>query len=532
MVFNSIKKPSDESHRILKNAWYVTIFTFFSRILGALRDLVIANIFGAGWITDAFIQAFTIPNVLRRLTAEGSMNLAFLPIYVQIRDGKNAEDAREFASKTLALVLASTIIITGLGILFSPQLVLLFATGFISNPEKYELTVLLTRIMFPYLIFISLVAWAMGILNAENHFSAPAAAPILLNVSIISAAFLISPELDEPIIGIGIGVIFGGISQVALQISSLVKIKQSLKPKKFLNDNNIQHLLKLIAPSLLGVAVYQINIIVLRNIASFMPSGQLTHYHNASRLSELTLGIFAFALSTASFPELSRHAAKRNWEKIRKTLHFTLSTTLLIVLPASAGLLIVAEPIVAMLYLHGAYNWSDVKSTALTLQAFALSIPAVAIVRLQTSIFYSLKDTLTPVKVSFVSILLTGFFGWWLSQSLDIFGLALGLSLGTWFQVVILTFFLIKEPGLKKRWWSTRSLVIYFFASIFMAGFAWITSKYGLWEKGPFLFTNWIIILSILGGSSLLYVLLLLILREEQMLRIRSSLISKYKQTK
>jgi len=375
-----LKNNPEESGRILKHARAVTIFTLLSRILGAARDLVIAHVFGAGWITDAFVQAFTIPNVLRRLTAEGSMTLAFLPLYTEIRERKNPEAARKFAAKTLGLVLAVTTMLTGLGIIFSSQLVFLFAAGFASSPEKYELTVLLTRVMFPYLIFVSLVAWAMGVLNAEGRFAAPAAAPILLNIGIIGAAFGISPF-----------VLLGGIAQILIQIPSLRKVGQSFKPNNFLNDENIQRLLKLLGPSLLGVAVYQINIIVLRNLASFMPTGQVTHYYNASRLSELTLGVFAFAITSAGFPELSQQTAAENWEKIRSTLRFTMSTTLLVVVPASAGLAVAAEPIVSMLYLHGAYAWSDVQNTALTLQAFALSIPAVAMIRLQTSVFFHLK---------------------------------------------------------------------------------------------------------------------------------------------
>mgnify|MGYP006104910739 CR=1 FL=1 len=531
LTSNPLKDNSEQSRRILKHASTVTIFTLFSRILGAARDLVIAHVFGAGWITDAFVQAFTIPNVMRRLTAEGSMTLVFLPLYTEIRDRKNPEAAKKFAAKTLALVLASTTILTGLGIIFSPQLVFLFAAGFASSPEKYELTVLLTRVMFPYLIFVSLVAWAMGVLNAEGRFAEPAAAPILLNISIICSAFGISPLLDEPIIGIGIGVLLGGISQIILQIPSLRKVGQSLKPSTFFNDENINRLLKLLGPSLLGVAVYQINIIVLRNLASFMPSGQVTHYYNASRLSELTLGVFAFALTTASFPELSRHTASENWDKIRSTLRFTMSTTLLVVFPASVGLAIAAEPIVAMLYLHGAYVWSDVQNTAHTLQAFALSIPAVAMIRLQTSLFYSLKDTRTPVKVSLFSILLTGLLGWWLSQSLEIFGLALGLAAGTWFQWGLLTFFLLNETELRKRWWPLRSFLLYLLASGGMAVFTWFASGYGFWEKGPFIFYNWIVFLALLTGSAFLYVSLLIIFREEQVLkmtnRFKSSLMQR-----
>ena len=526
MTSSPFKNNTEESGRILKHARTVTIFTLLSRILGATRDLVIAHVFGAGWITDAFVQAFTIPNVLRRLTAEGSMTLAFLPLYTEIRERKNPEAARKFAAKTLGLVLAATTMLTGLGIIFSSQLVFLFAAGFASSPEKYELTVLLTRVMFPYLIFVSLVAWAMGVLNAEGRFAAPAAAPILLNIGIIGAAFGISPLLDEPIIGIGVGVLLGGIAQILIQIPSLRKVGQSFKPKNFLNDENIQRLLKLLGPSLLGVAVYQINIIVLRNLASFMPTGQVTHYYNASRLSELTLGVFAFAITSASFPELSQHTASENWEKIRSTLRFSMSTTLMVVVPACMGLAVAAEAIVSMLYLHGAYAWSDVQNTALTLQAFALSIPAVAMIRLQTSVFFSLKDTRTPVKVSLFSILLTGLLGWWWSQSLEIFGLALGLAAGTWFQWILLTLFLLRQNELRKNWWPLRSVLLYVLASAGMVIFAWNSGEFGLWQNGPFLIHNWLVFAGLLLGSALLYGLLLLVFREEQALKLKNHLLN------
>jgi putative peptidoglycan lipid II flippase len=273
------------------------------------------------------------------------------------------------------------------------------------------------------------------------------------------------------------------------------------------------------------VAVYQINIIVLRNLASFMPTGQVTHYYNASRLSELTLGVFAFAITSAGFPELSQHTAAKNWEKIRNTLRFTMSTTLLVIFPASVGLAVVAEPIVSMLYLHGAYSWSDVQNTALTLQAFALSIPAVAMIRLQTSVFFSLKDTRTPVKVSLFSILLTGILGWWWSQSLEIFGLALGLAAGTWFQWILLSLFLLKQSELRKNWWPLRSSLLYMLASAGMGGFAWYYRGYGSWENGPFLVYNWVIFGGILIGSALLYGLLLLVFREEQVLRLKNQML-------
>ena len=520
MTFIPLKNTPEESGRILKHAGTISFFTLLSRILGAARDLVIAHLFGAGWVTDAFVQAFTIPNVLRRLTAEGSMTLAFLPIYTEIREKNDPHAAKKFAAKTLGMVLGVTTILTGIGMIFSPELVFLFAAGFASSPEKFELTVLLTRIMFPYLIFISLVAWSMGILNAEGRFAAPAAAPIFLNVGIIGSAFVISPMLKDPIIGIGIGVLLGGIIQILIQVPSLIKVGQSIKPRNFFNDHNIQRLLRLLGPSLIGVAVYQINIIVLRNLASFMPSGQVTHYYNASRLSELTLGVFAFAITTAGFPELSKHTAEANWQKIRSTMRFTMTTTLLVVIPASIWLAFAAEPIVSMLYFHGEYAWRDVQNTSLTLQAFALSIPAVALVRLQTSVFFSLKDSSTPVKISLVSIFVTGVLGWWWGQSMEIFGLALGLVAGTWFQFLLLLLFLSRYPELRKSFLPLRSTFLYLIASGGMSIFTWLFGKQGLWEQGPFLLQNWIVFVVLVLSSALIYLIFLLLFREEHLVRI------------
>ena len=515
-----MKNTTEESGRILKHARTISLFTLLSRILGAARDLVISHLFGAGWVTDAFVQAFTIPNVLRRLTAEGSMTLAFLPIYTEIREKNDPHAAKKFATKTLGMVLGVTTILTGIGMIFSPELVFIFAAGFVSSPEKFELTVLLTRIMFPYLIFVSFVAWSMGILNAEGRFAAPAAAPIFLNVGIIGSAFVISPMVKDPIIGIGIGVLLGGIIQILIQVPSLIKVGQSIKPRNFFNDHNIQRLLRLLGPSLVGVAVYQINIIVLRNLASFMPSGQVTHYYNASRLSELTLGVFAFAITTAGFPELSKHTAEASWQKIRNTMRFTMATTLLVVIPASIGLAFAAVPIVSMLYFHGEYAWRDVQNTALTLQAFALSIPAVALVRLQTSVFFSLKESSTPVKISLVSIFVTGFLGWWWGQSMEIIGLALGLVAGTWFQFLLLFLFLSRYPGLRKNFLPLRSTLLYLIASGVMSIFTWLFGKQGLWEQGPFLLQNWIVFVVLVLSSALIYLIFLLLFREEHLVRI------------
>ena len=469
--------------------------------------------------TDAFIQAFTLPNLLRRLTAEGSMTLAFVPLYTELREKKGRALAGEFAQKTLGLVLAVTLVLTALGMIFSAELVYFVAAGFKNDPEKFQLTADLARLMFPYLIFVSLVAWAMGVLNAEKRFAAPAAAPILLNVGIIGGALFLSSYVAQPILGIGWGVLVGGILQILLQVPSLRWLPQSMRPRWPWKDAQVQRLLRLLGPSLFGVAVYQINIIVLRNIASFLPSGQVTYYYNASRLTELVAGLFAFAFTTASFPDLSRHTAQEEWQEALQTLRFTLVSTLFFILPATVGLMTAAEPIVAMMYLRGAYTLEDVRQTIPTLQAFALGIPAVAAVRIFISVFYAFKDTKTPVVVSALSLLVTGGLGWWWSLSWQVVGLALGLSVGTWFQGVLLGIFLSQRPEMQGSWLDWRSLWKYLLASTLMGGFAWQCSQWGDWAQGATLFQNWAVFCGLLGGAAGLYFLLLLLLKESQALR-------------
>lgn len=500
--------PKDQksvSMSILKNAGVVTIFTLLSRIMGAVRDLFIANIFGAGLVTDAFIQAFTIPNVFRRLTAEGSMTLAFLPIYSEIREQRSAEEARRFASRVLGLVLFSTGLICALGMIFSPQLVLLFATGFAEDVEKFQLTTDLNRLMFPYLMLVSVVAWSMGILNAEKRFAAPAAAPIFLNLAIIGGAIGLAPWLERPIEGLGWGVLLGGLLQVLLQIPSLLRVEQSLLPKVFWLDPEVKRLLKLLGPSLFGVAVYQINIIILRNLASFLPDGQVTYYYNASRLTEFVLGVFAFAIATASFPELSLQKARTDWLEVEKTLKLSFHTTFLIVFPATAGLIGMAEPIVSILFRHGAFTWLDVQATAITLMIFASSIPAVAAVRLLVALFYAMQDTQGPVKASLFSMILTGGLGWWLSGIWEVAGLALALSLGTCGQFLVLSWLLQRKQLPLKKFWSLKILSRYFFSAFFIGIGVWSISQQNDWELGPASTMNWLLFSTMLLCAGLVY---------------------------
>ena len=277
------------------------------RLLEGRTGMVIAHRLGAGGATDAWVQAFRIPNALRRLTAEGSMTIAFVPTYVRVREQQGPEAAREFAQRVLGIVLAATVVLSAGGMAFSDQLTPVFSPGFIDQQEKFFLTSSLIAWTFPYLVFISLVAWAMGVLNSEGRFAAPAAAPVFLNLGIIVAVLGFSGFFPQPVLAIAGGVLVGGILQMVLQVPSLVAVRLRLLPRWGWTDENVRGLMRLLIPSLFGVAVYEINIIVLGIIASFLPTGQIFHYHNALRMTELVLGLFAFSFTMAGLPRLSEH---------------------------------------------------------------------------------------------------------------------------------------------------------------------------------------------------------------------------------
>lgn len=517
---SSSNADSAVNKRIWANAKIIAFFTLLSRVLGAAREFILLHIFGAGAVLDAFIIAFTIPNVFRRLTAEGALTMVFVPLYIEIKETRSKAAARLFAQKVISLVTIGTSLLVGLGMLFSTQIVYLFASGFADNAEKLSLTIELTQITFPYLIFISLTALSMGILNAEQKFASPAAAPILLNIAMIGAAIFLSPFFNTPIHAVGWGVIAGGVAQLVLQVPFLLQVDQSLKPKSFLNDPDIQRMLRLMAPTLFGVAVYQINIIILRSIGSTLPDGHLTYYNLASRLQELVIGVLAFSFAMASLPEFSKQTSNQEWDKAYSTLSTTLASALFFLLPATAGFIAFALPIVAMLSLHGEFKWDDVLITASALQFISLGIPALAIIRILVSIFFALKDTRSPVIASTISMLATGVSGWYLSQSYQVIGLVSALSLGMWVQVLMLALLLNRKSLANKKWFPLADIGRYIGLSLLIAGLVYLALPMAEWQMGPFSWHNWAVFIAVIVSATASYIAILALLKDKQALAI------------
>ena len=430
-----------EKEHVSQAAGQVGFFTFLSRILGLVRDIVIARLFGTGLAADAFFVAFRIPNLLRRLFAEGSLTIAFIPVFTEYLTKKSENEAFQLARVVLTLLSIILAIVTLLGILLSPWIVRAQAFGFGGAGMKYELTVLLTRITFPYILFISLVALFMGILNSLRHFSAPAAAPVFLNVGIIGSALWISPHFSQPIIGVAVGVLIGGLMQLALQIPWLIKKGVSLTPCWMPDHPAVKKIGRLMLPAIFGSAIYQFNQFIGTLLASFLPEGSVSWLYYADRLVQFPLGVFAIAISTAALPSLSRQAAENNLLAFKDTLEHAIGLVMFITIPSIFGLIILGRPIIEVFFERGAFDTVSTVMTNRALFYYALGLLAFSGTRVMVSAFYALQDTKTPVIVAAIALAANLIFSLVFMGPLKHGGLALALSLASTFQFSLLIFF-------------------------------------------------------------------------------------------
>lgn len=426
-----------EHAAISRRVGTVSFYTFLSRILGLVRDAVMAWAFGATRTADAFYVAFRIPNLLRRLVAEGALTIAFIPVFTEnLR--KSREAGREAASVVFTYLSLFLALLSVGGILFAPLLVRLIAWGFVSSPEKFELTVHLTRLMFPYIMLISLVALAMGILNSLKRFAAPAASPILLNLGIILGATALQRLFALPAEGLALGVLIGGVAQLAIQIPSLVK--EGMLPRLNFNWRHpaLKGLLLLMIPSAFGAAVYQINVIVVTFLASFLPEGSVSYLWYADRVSEFSLGIFSIAVATATLPTLSDHAAEKDMAGLKETMNYGIRLAFLIDIPSAVGLYLLALPIVEVLFQRGEFTPSTSVATAGALGFFAMKIPFVSGVRNLVPGFFALKDARTPVIAASIAVLVNAGCALMLMGPMLHRGLALALVISSAANLVFL----------------------------------------------------------------------------------------------
>ncbi|MCK2127544.1 murein biosynthesis integral membrane protein MurJ [Thauera aromatica] len=409
----------------------VSGMTLLSRILGFVRDFVIARTFGAGMATDAFFVAFRLPNLLRRMFAEGAFSQAFVPILAEYKNRQGAQATQTLVDRVATLLGLVVACVAALGALAAPLIIYVSAPGFAGDPGKFELTVELTRITFPYIFFMALVALAGGVLNTWSRFAIPAFTPVLLNLAFIGMALFAVPYFDPPVLALAWAVFLGGLLQLALQIRPLAKIGMLPRFELNLSDPGVRRIMKLMAPALLGVSVSQISLLINTVFASFLESGSVSWLYYADRLMEFPAGLLGVALGTVLLPSLSRLHADDNAEQFSALLDWGLRLTLLLTLPAALGLALLAVPLVATLFNYGAFSAADVMHTRSALVAYSIGLTGLILVKVLAPGFYARQDIRTPVKIALITLAATQLMNLAFIIPLRHAGLALAIGLAS-----------------------------------------------------------------------------------------------------
>lgn len=490
---------------LLKAAASVSAMTLLSRLTGFARDVILAFGFGAGAAMDAFVVAFRIPNLLRRLFAEGAFSQAFVPVLGEYRETRGDEETRALAGRVLGVLSVALLIATALGVVAAPAIVYLSAAGFAADAEKFGLTVAMLRICFPYILFISLVSFAAGILHTWGHFKSPAFTPVLLNLAFIGCALWLAPRLEEPILALAWAVFIGGVLQLAFQIPFLREVGMLVRPRWEPGDEGVRRILKLMGLAALGVSVAQISLLINTHIASWLQDGSVSWLYYADRLMEFPSALLGVAIGTVLLPSLIKRHQGNDAEGYSRLLDWGLRLTLLLSAPAALGLAMLGVPLIATLFGHGAFGREDVLMTRLALAAYALGLTGIILVKVLAPGFYARQNIRTPVKVALATLAVTQAANVALVPWLGHAGLAAAISLGACFNAGWLWVLMkrtggwVPEPG-----WGAF-LAKLFIALAVMGSALWLAMgkeeawfAMGIAERG-------IRVMSIVGGAAALY---------------------------
>ncbi len=465
---------------IIKSAGIIGFATVISRVLGFVRDILIAKFFGTARYAQAFVVAFRIPNMLRDLIGEGATNAAFVPVLSEYSETRKKEEFWRLANVLLNVGLIVLTGVTLLGIAFAPVIVRLIAPGFIGDAEKLRVTIYLTRFMFPYILLVGLLAYCMGILNSLKHFSAPAFAPAILNLSIIICALLRQGSVSA----LATGVLIGGVIQLAVQIPVLFTKGFRFNFASGVYHPAVKKIGVLLVPRILGSCVYQINLFIntmLASLSHIVGEGGVAALYYANRIFQFPLAIFGIAIAQAALPTMSREALESGLSKLKETLSFSLRAVNFIMLPASLGLIVLARPITSALFERGAFNHYSTFITANALIFYSIGLFSYAGIKILVSCFYSLKDTLMPVKIASMSLVLNIVLSIILMFPLKISGLALATSFSGIFNFLILFFILRKKIGGLDDLKILKSFIKVLLASLVMAALIYFSAfKIGL----------------------------------------------------
>ena len=437
----------DKERGLIRAAGSMSVMTMLSRIAGYFRDSLQATILGAANSSDAFVIAYRIPNMLRRLVAEGALTSAFVPTFARyIRKG-DRDAMWRFAASVLYAMTVLLAVITVLGIVLSPLLVKALAWGFAVSPEKVALTISLNRLMFPYIFFISLSAIMSGILNAFDVFALPAFTPVLLNLAIIACAWTLKDRFSDPSYGFAVGVLAGGLLQLVVQVPALLRHGMSLRPPASLDLGGLKEIGRLILPRVFGVGIIQVNLVIDSQFATSLQAGSVSFLYYANRVTELTLRIFAISLSTVILPTLSRATADGDRERVRGLLSTAMRLLFFVSVPATLGLIVLRVPIIHVLFERGRFTREDTFLKASALAYYAIGLLPFAAVNIQATAFYAHRDTRTPVKVGALTFFLHLGLNFALRGPMKHSGIALSTSISALADSALLAWMLRRRAG-------------------------------------------------------------------------------------
>jgi putative peptidoglycan lipid II flippase len=500
---------------ILKTS-IVSGMTLLSRILGLVRDVVFARYFGASLVMDAFLVANRIPNMLRRFFAEGAFSQGFVPVMARYREKYSHEDAREFVDSVAGTFGIILFVVTLFGVVAAPLLVAVVAPGFIGEDGRFDLATLMLRFTFPYLFFVSLTAFAGGILNTYGRFGVPAFTPVILNIVLITAAIWLSPLLEEPGMALAYAVLVAGILQLLFQVPFLLHIRALPRPKWALQHEGVRRAGKLMLPAIFGSSVAQINVLLGGVIASMLGVGKISLLYYSDRLMEFPLGLFGIALATVTLPYLSRQYATESHEAFAATLEWSMKLVLLIAVPAAIGLIMLAEPLVATIFYGGVFTTDDVRMTALALQAFAVGLVGFSFVKILAPAYFAREDTRTPVRVGLIALavnfVLSVSLAWYLT-SIGYAGTHAGLALAISVAALLNAFLLYR--GLRRKavlhlskGWAILLLQILVANAVMVLVLAYVSRSLNWWlNVGVVDRSGWLAV-SIAAGAATYFIVL------------------------
>ena len=507
----------DEKRNITKAAGLMSIATFISRILGYAKDMILAVFFGATGLSDTFFVAFRIPNLLRELFAEGSMSSAVIPVLTEHQTKYGDEEAKRLVRIIFTSITIFVGLICVLGIIFAPAIVTAIAPGFLNMPDKFSLTVLLTRLMFPFLLFISFAAIVMGALNTRRIFFTPAVAPAMLNITIIAAVLLLAPGMEQPIIAVAIGVAIGGLVQFAFQLPSFFKNGYSLTPQYDFRHPGLKKISILILPATMGMAVAQINIFISTILASYLAEGSITYLYYSMRLIQFPIGIFGVAMGMAVLPTLSEHAVKGDFDSLRSDFSFALRLLFFMTIPAMAGLIALREPIVNMLFQRGKFDYAATIGTSQALLFYSLGIWAMVGVRIVTVSFYSMQDTRTPVKVAVIALLTNIILSLIFLGPLQHSGLALANAIASSVNFTALFFMLRKKLGRVEGRKIAASFIKISTASAVTGLMGWFIIRGDMWMESGKIIEKASAMTGVIALYIAVYILIMYLFRSEEL---------------